>query len=156
MLDSAALFVCGCTYAPPRQLNSAPVLAVWNKVYRQGSASSATGVSGLYPTYGDASAVSGVTHKRIDTALAGFILLSIFNLLLLAVLGTAPTRANYNQNNVASTRGTQMTTTTTAAYPTTTTAAYPTTTTAAYPTTAAAPAQGGVIGAGQTVVNFQS
>jgi len=84
----------------------------------------------------------GVTHKRIDCALAGFVLLSIFNTLLLAVLGTAPTR-RYN-DNVASTRGTQMTTTTTT-YPATTT-------TGTYPTSAATPVQGGVPGAGTTVV----
>ena len=84
----------------------------------------------------------GVTHKRIDCALAGFVLLSIFNTLLLAVLGTAPTRTAYT-DNVASTRGTQMTTTGgTTTYPTT----------AAYPTSAAAPTQGGVPGAGTTVV----
>jgi len=86
--------------------------------------------------------VYGVTHKRIDCALAGFVLLSIFNTLLLAVLGTAPTR-RYN-DNVASTRGTQMTTTTTT-YPATTT-------TGTYPTSAATPVQGGVPGAGTTVV----
>ena len=92
----------------------------------------------MYPTSADASTVYGVTHKRIDCALAGFVLLSIFNTLLLAVLGTAPTR-RYN-DNVASTRGTQMTTTTTT-YPATTT-------TGTYPTLAATPVQGG----GTTVV----
>ncbi len=89
----------------------------------------------------------GVTHKRIDCALAGFVLLSIFNTLLLAVLGTAPTR-RYN-DNVASTKSTQMATTTTT-YPATTTT-YPATTTT-YPTSAATPVQGGVPGAGTTVV----
>lgn len=123
--------------------------AVWNKIYRQGGTSVD---SSLYPATADASAVVGVTHKRIDCALAGFVLLSIFNTLLLAVLGTAPTRTAYT-DNVASTRGTQMTTTTggATAYPTTGgTTTYPTT--GAYPTSAAAPAQGGVPGAGTTVV----
>ncbi len=98
----------------------------------------------------------GVTHKRIDCALAGFVLLSIFNTLLLAVLGTAPTR-RYN-DNVASTRGTQMTTTTTTypatttTYPATTTTYPATTTTGTYPTSAATPVEGGVPGAGTTVV----
>lgn len=114
------------------------LLAVWNKIYRQGGASEY--FTPLYPSSADASNVLGVTHKRIDCALAGFVLLSIFNTLLLAVLGTAPTR-RYN-DNVASTRNTQMATTTTT---------YPATTTT-YPTSAATPVQGGVPGAGTTVV----
>ncbi len=122
------------------------LLAVWNKIYRQGGASEY--FTPLYPSSADASNVLGVTHKRIDCALAGFVLLSIFNTLLLAVLGTAPTR-RYN-DNVASTRGTQMATTTTTTYPATTTT-YPATTTT-YPTSAATPVQGGVPGAGTTVV----
>lgn len=90
--------------------------------------------------------LDGVTEKRIKTALAGFVLLSISNMLLLAVLGTAPTATNtYNNREVTSTRGAQMTPRTQP--------------TAAYTTTAAAPAsagmgmgQTGVAGAGQTVV----
>lgn len=105
---------------------------IWNKVYRQG------GVGATYPTDSDVSTVSGVTHKRIDTALAGFILLSIFNLLLLAILGTAPTNVgSFNKQEMGSTRDTQMTNTTT---------------TTPYVTSAGAPAQGGVAGAGATVV----
>lgn len=112
------------------QLDHVP--AVWNKVYRQG------GVGATYPTDSDVSTVSGVTHKRIDTALAGFILLSIFNLLLLAILGTAPTNVgSFNKQEMGSTRDTQMTNTTT---------------TTPYVTSAGAPAQGGVAGAGATVV----
>ena len=122
---------------------------VYNQAYRRGS----TFASGASGTAAIAEGLPGVTHRRIDTALAGFVLLSIFNTLLLAVLGTAPTVTNttYSNREVASTRGAQMTNTQpTAAYPTAT-AAHPTTT-SAYPTTAATPAQGGVIGAGQTVV----
>ncbi|DBA69450.1 TPA: hypothetical protein ACH3X2_012795 [Trebouxia sp. C0005] len=116
---------------------------IWNKIYRQGGTSEY--YTALYPSSTDASSVSGVTHKRIDCALAGFVLLSIFNTLLLAVLGTAPTTRYHD--NVASTRGTQMATTT---YPATTTT-YPATTTT-YPTSAATPVQGGEPGAGTTVV----
>ena len=104
------------------------LLAVYNQIYRRGSA----GISGFGVTSTD---LDGVSEKRIKTALAGFALLSISNLLLLAVLGTAPTATNtYNNKEVTSTRGAQMTTT------------------SAYPTTAAAPGQTGVGGAGQTVV----
>lgn len=123
--------------------NTEHLLAVWNKIYRQGGTSEY--YTALYPSSTDASSVSGVTHKRIDCALAGFVLLSIFNTLLLAVLGTAPTTRYHD--NVASTRGTQMATTT---YPATTTT-YPATTTT-YPTSAATPVQGGEPGAGTTVV----
>ncbi|DBA84783.1 TPA: hypothetical protein ACH3X1_005822 [Trebouxia sp. C0004] len=112
---------------------------IWNKIYRQGGASEDFG--GLYPGSADASTMLGVTPNRIDCALAGFVLLSIFNTLLLAVLGTAPTE-RYN-DNVASARGTQMSTTTTTTYPATNTT---------YPTSAATPVQGGVPGAGTTVV----
>lgn len=101
------------------------------------------GISGNTAVTAD---LAGVTDKRIKTALAGFVLLSISNMLLLAVLGTAPTATNtYNNREVTSTRGAQMTPRT-----------QPTT---AYPTTAGAPAnagmgmgQTGVAGAGQTVV----
>ena len=112
--------------------------AVYNQLYRRG----ATGVSGTVVT---STALDGVSEKRIKTALAGFVLLSISNMLLLAVLGTAPTATNtYNNKEVTSARGTQMT---------------HTQPTSAYGTTAAAPAhagmgvgQNGVAGAGQTVV----
>lgn len=109
---------------------------MYNQLYRRGS----TGVSGTVVT---STALDGVSEKRIKTALAGFVLLSISNMLLLAVLGTAPTATNtYNNKEVTSTRGAQMT---------------HTQPTSAYPTPAAAPAgtsvgQTGVAGAGQTVV----
>lgn len=120
----------------PSTLTRGPCAAAYNQ-YRRNS------------TYGTDSGLPGVTVRRVETALAGFILLSISNLLLLAVLGTAPTVTNntYNNKEVTSTRGPQMT----QMQPTTTGAAYPTTG-AAYPTTAATPAQGGMMGAGQTVV----
>ena len=94
-----------------------------------------------FSTSADNSGLPGVTARRVETALAGFILLSISNLLLLAVLGTAPTVTNnsYNNKEVTSTRGPHMTQMQPA-------------TGAAYPTTAATPAQGGMVGAGQTVV----
>lgn len=117
---------------------SVGLVAVYNQ-YRQGARS--TDLDG-----GITADLDGVTEKRVKTALAGFVLLSISNMLLLAVLGTAPTATNtYNNREVTSTRGAQMTPRTQP--------------TAAYPTTAAAPAsagmgmgQTGVAGAGQTVV----
>ena len=114
--------------------------AVWNKTYRQGGTEFATAL-GFYPTGGDVANVSNVTPHRIDAALAGFVLLSIFNTILLAVLGTAPTVAAtaYNNQEVRSTRGAPVGTGAVAA---------PYATTAGAPVSAGAP----VAGAGQTVV----
>ena len=114
-------------------------LAVWNKTYRQGGTEFATAL-GFYPTGGDVANVSNVTPHRIDAALAGFVLLSIFNTILLAVLGTAPTVAAtaYNNQEVRSTRGPVGTGAVAAPYATT----------AGAPVSAGAP----VAGAGQTVV----
>ena len=107
---------------------------MYNQVYRRGSAAFSGPV--VQPT------LTGVIgENRIKTALAGFVLLSIFNTLLLLVLGTSPNATNtLNNRETTSNRGAQMTNTQPAA---------------AYPTTAAAPAHAsmaGVGGAGQTVV----
>lgn len=131
--------------------------AVWNKIYRQGGNDITS--FGLYPTSSDATLVLGPTPRRINTALAGFILLSIFNTLLLAILGTAPTvtRAATSAETVRSTRGAPAAAPVTgaavpAAVPAGTTTATPA---APYATSAAVPAggaTGGIAGAGQTVV----
>ena len=127
---------------PVHMLHNVPQALEWSAVYNQVYRRGTTGVSGTVVT---STALNGVSEKRIKTALAGFVLLSICNMLLLAVLGTAPTATNtYNNKEVTSARGAQMT---------------HTQSTSAYPTTAAAPAhagmgvgQTGVVGAGQTVV----
>lgn len=111
--------------------------AVYNQTYRQGSSAN----SG---TIVPATLVGAIDENRIKAALAGFVLLSISNVLLLAVLGTRPTETNtYNNREVVSNRGAQMTTQPAPAYP----------------TSAATPAHAGMtgvthpgVGAGQTVV----